>query len=257
MKSTGDISSTWTKQPETWRVGDLARQAGVSIRTLHYYDEIGILSPSSKSEGGHRLYTSSDIARLQQIRSLQEIGFSLEEIRECLESPEFSLAEVIRLHVQRLREEIARKQRVCSHLEMVDGQLRAGEEIPTEEFIQLIREINMVEKYYSPEQLEELRQRREALGEDGMRKAENDWQVLMEEVRVEMERGTDPSDPRVQELARRWMDLVNAFTGGNPEIAKSLRKLYDQEETVHGRQTGPMREMGEYISKAMAASRDV
>ena len=59
------------------KVGKLAKQTGVSIRTLHHYDEIGLLKPSHRTEAGHRLYTPGDIARLQQIKSLQHLGFSL------------------------------------------------------------------------------------------------------------------------------------------------------------------------------------
>lgn len=72
------------------KVGELAKKTGVSVRTLHYYDEIGLLEPSCHTEAGYRLYTTSDIVRLQQIKSLQQLGFSLEEIRECLERPDFS-----------------------------------------------------------------------------------------------------------------------------------------------------------------------
>ena len=61
------------EREELWRVGDLARRTGVSVRTLHYYDEIGLLSPSRHSEGKHRLYGSDDVVRLQQIRSLQQM----------------------------------------------------------------------------------------------------------------------------------------------------------------------------------------
>jgi MerR family transcriptional regulator, thiopeptide resistance regulator len=66
------------------KIGELAKQTGISIRMLHYYDEIELLSPSQRTESGHRLYAEPDIIRLQQIMSLRQLGFSLEEIRECL-----------------------------------------------------------------------------------------------------------------------------------------------------------------------------
>ncbi|MDY6941143.1 MAG: MerR family transcriptional regulator, partial [Cyanobacteriota bacterium] len=77
-----------------------------SIRTLHYYDEIHLLCPSHRTPAGHRLYGEAEIARLQQILSLRQLGFSLDEIRECLESPDFSLPKVIDLHRDRLREQM-------------------------------------------------------------------------------------------------------------------------------------------------------
>ncbi len=63
------------------KVGELARRTGVSVRTLHYYDEIRLLSPSGHTASGHRLYTTREPRRLQQIVSLRQLGFSLEEIR--------------------------------------------------------------------------------------------------------------------------------------------------------------------------------
>ena len=68
-------------RPAFWRVGELAGQTGLTVRTLHYYDEIGLLSPSHRSDAGYRLYTAGDVVRLQQIRSLRHLGFALEEIR--------------------------------------------------------------------------------------------------------------------------------------------------------------------------------
>ena len=71
-------------RPEAIRVGELAKRTGVSVRTLHYYEEIGLLAPSRRSEAGYRLYGDADVVRLQQIMSLRQLGFSLEQIRDCL-----------------------------------------------------------------------------------------------------------------------------------------------------------------------------
>src|SRR3989449_11352984 len=91
---------------EALKVGELARRTGLTVRTLHHYDEIGLLKPSLHTEAGHRLYTAGDIARLQQVLSLRQLGFSLEEVLDCLDRPGFSPLEVSRLHVARLREQI-------------------------------------------------------------------------------------------------------------------------------------------------------
>src|SRR5919201_3674111 len=94
------------------KVGELARRTGLTVRTLHHYDEIGLLRPSLHTEAGHRLYTARDVARLQQVLSLRQFGFSLEEIRECLDRPGFSPLEVIGLHLARLRDQIALQRRL-------------------------------------------------------------------------------------------------------------------------------------------------
>src|SRR3954471_9814621 len=102
---------------EAMKVGVLAKRTGLSVRTLHYYDEIGLLSPSAHSEGGHRLYTAADIARLQQIKSLRQLGFSLEQTRDCLSRPDYAPQRVIAAHLARLREQIALQERLCASLE--------------------------------------------------------------------------------------------------------------------------------------------
>ena len=66
-----------TSRPAAWKVGELAARTGLSVRTLHYYDEVGLLPPSCRTDGGHRLYTAGDVVRLQQIRSLRALGFTL------------------------------------------------------------------------------------------------------------------------------------------------------------------------------------
>src|SRR5918997_4321044 len=96
-----------------WKVGELAERAGLSVRTLHYYDEIGLLSPSQRTEAGHRLYTAGDVVRLQQVKSLKHLGFGLEEIRDSLYRPEdFPLRRVVKLHLSRLGGQIDLRQKL-------------------------------------------------------------------------------------------------------------------------------------------------
>jgi len=229
----------------SWRVGELARETGLSVRALHYYDEIGLLSPSRRTEAGHRLYEAGDVARLQQIKSLRHLGFGLEEIRDCLDRPDFSLQRVIEL-----------QQKLCDSLEAIAARLDLMEEVSFEESIQTIVEVismsERLERYYTPDQREELEQRRRTLGEERIREVEAEWPELMERVRAEMEKGTDPSNERVQLLARRWMELVQEFIGGDPGIERSVGNMWQQEETIHGIDTRQMREMMEYVSKATA-----
>src|SRR5439155_11688510 len=99
------------------KVGELARRTGLTIRALHHYDEIGLLQPSLHTEAGHRLYTAVDVARLQQVLSLRQLGFSLEEIRDCLNRPDFSPLEVVGLHLARLREQLELQRKLCDRLE--------------------------------------------------------------------------------------------------------------------------------------------
>jgi DNA-binding transcriptional MerR regulator len=242
-------------QPVSMKVGKLAKRTGISVRTLHYYEEIGLLAPTFRTRAGHRLYGASDVVRLQQIVSLRQLGFSLEEIGDCLKQDHFSLKRVIELHISRLKEEIETQARLCARLETIADSLASEREVSVDDLILTIEEVTRMEKYYTPEQLRELKERGQQLGEDGLRKAEADWQELMSEVRAEMDKGTDPSSDRVQELAKRWTSLVQAFTAGNPGIEKAAGRMWQQEENIHGLDTGSMREMMAYMSKAIGASK--
>src|SRR3954453_9756223 len=201
-------------RPPPWKVGELAKPTGVSVRALHHYDEIGLLSPSHRSEAGYRLYAEVDVARLQQIRSLRALGFSLEEAREFLRRPEVTPDRVLQLHIAHLKEQIATQQSLCDRLERAARRWRADENVPTEEFLQIIEVTNMIGKYYTPEQMEQLKQRGEMLGADHIRQAEAEWPELMAKVQAEMDKGTDPADERVQALPRRWTEGGEAYTGG-------------------------------------------
>ena len=242
-----------------WKLGE---RTGLSVRALRYYEEIGLLVPSGRTESGHRLYAEEEVMRLQQIASLRSLGFSLAEIREFLDAPNFSPGRVIELHVARIRERIDLERKLCNRLEAVAARLAStrgsAEVISTGEFIETVMEVTKmserIEKHYTPEQLEQLERRRQELGEERVRAVEAEWPVLMEQVRVEMEAGTDPADERVQKLARRWMELVEEFTGGDAGIRRSVTNLWQQEEALMGMDTADMREMMDYVSRADAAS---
>jgi MerR family transcriptional regulator, thiopeptide resistance regulator len=214
------------------KVGDLAKQTGVSVRTLHYYDEIGLLSPSHRTEAGYRLYSEDDIIRLQQIVSLRQIGFSLEQIRECFEQSEFSPHHVVQLHLSQLKEQMALQQQLYARLETIATRLESTEAVSIQEFIQLIGVTTMIEKYYTPEQQEYLKARGEMLGEEQIHQVETEWQELIEQVRIEMANGTDPASESVQALARRWRSLIQEFTGGDPGIEQSLSRIYPSSVTL-------------------------
>src|SRR5436305_2948318 len=120
---------------EALKVGELARRTGLTVRTLHHYDEIGLLRPSLHTESGHRLYAAGDVARLQQVLSLRQLGFSLEEVRDCLNRPGFSPLEVIRLHVARLREQIELQRKLCAGLEALAEHFGAAGEVSADAFL--------------------------------------------------------------------------------------------------------------------------
>ncbi len=138
------------RELEALKVGELARRTGLSVRTLHHYDEIGLLSPARRTGSGHRLYGQDEIRRLQQIRSLRQLGFSLEEIRECLDGRGYTLERVVDLHVAALDEQIEQQRRLRTRLEMLAGYLRSSESVYVEDLIKTIEVMTMTDKYYTP-----------------------------------------------------------------------------------------------------------
>ena len=231
----------------------------MTVRTLHHYDELGLLKPSLHTEAGHRLYTAADVARLQRILSLRQLGFSLEEIRDCLDRPGFSPLEVIRLHAARLREQIELQRGLCERLEALAACFESEGEISADAFLQTIEVMNMIENYYTPEQLETLRKRREeagAAGQDIVKQGQADWAELFAQLRVEMEKGTDPADPRVQALEKRRAALVSAFTGGDAGIEQSLKRLWTEQGDKLCAQFGYDPKLMEYLGKVAEAAKD-
>jgi MerR family transcriptional regulator, thiopeptide resistance regulator len=146
-----------TREKTAWKVGDLAGRTGLSVRTLHHYDEIGLLSPAGRTGSGHRLYCAEDVLRLQRIRSLRALGFGLEEIREFLEKPGFSVRGVIELHILGLEEQIRVRQELLRRLEVVAARLRSAQEISAEELVRTAMDViemsERFEKYYTPEEV--------------------------------------------------------------------------------------------------------
>ncbi|MDY7012925.1 MAG: MerR family transcriptional regulator, partial [Cyanobacteriota bacterium] len=240
-------------QPIALKVSDLAKQTGVSVRTLHYYDEIGLLSPARRTETGYRLYTERDIIRLQQIVSLRQIGLSLEQIRECLEQSQFSPHHVVQLHLSRLKEQLELQQQLYARLNAIAARLQSSETVSIQEFVQIIEVTMQIENYYTPEQLDALQARGQTLGEERIRQAEAEWQDLIARARAAMQEGIDPTSESVQVLARRWSELIREFTGGDAGIERSLQRMYQQEGAEVASQGAIDSAAIAYMSRAMAA----
>lgn len=233
-----------------WKVGQLAKRTGVSVRTLHHYDQIGLLTPSHRTESGHRLYDRDDVARLQQIMSLRQLGLALDEIGNLLRRRGTTVQSVIAMHLGRMREQIELQRQLCTRLERIQAGLAARQDVSVDEFLNAIEEMTMYDKYFTPEQMEAIRKRGEALGPEPIKAAEAEWPKLIAEVTAEFEKGTPPTDPHVRELAKRWMALVNEFTGGDEGTRQSLSTMYKSEPGA-AQKAGFDPLLFEYVRKAM------
>jgi DNA-binding transcriptional MerR regulator len=216
------------------KVGELARQSGLTVRTLHHYDEIGLLSPSHRTESGHRLYTAGDVARLQQVVSLRQLGFSLEEIRDCLSRDDVSPRRVVELHLERLRQQIALQQRLCQRLEGLAAHFRSAEEVSVEEFLQTIEVMIMSENWkaenlYTPDQMKQFEEIAKQVGPEEIQAVQEAWMALLAECRANCD--LDPASPEAQDLARRWEELTERTMRGYqqfPEVKQAIADNYKQ-----------------------------
>jgi DNA-binding transcriptional MerR regulator len=237
------------------KVGDLARRTGLTIRALHHYDEIGLLSPATRTASGHRLYGRAEVERLQQIASLRHLGLSLDEIQACLSRPEYSLDRTLELQIERIEELIGRQKRLRDLIMLLRDRLRA-DGASVEELARTIEVTLSYEKYYSPEQLEQLSERKEEVGEERILEVQREWESLFAAYTRAMEQGLDPAGEDVKALARRSAALIRQFTGGNAGIAASLGAMYRAEGgpsvmASQGMQMAPG--LWEYMQEAAAA----
>ncbi len=253
MTDQGEGREGHAREPERLKVGELARRTGLSVRTLHHYDEIGLLSPARRTATGHRLYGRDEIRRLQQIRSLRQLGFSLEEIRECLDGRGYTLERVVDLHVAVLDEQIEQQRRLRSRLEMLAGFLRSSEPVSVEDLIKTIEVMTMTDKYYTTEQLERLNDRRRIVGDKRIQGAQAEWRELFEKFGSAMEAGIDPAGEAVQALARKAKSLIDEFTGGDPSIQRSLTNMHRDDPDAMYAKWGVDAGGAQYMGKATAA----
>jgi hypothetical protein len=195
---------------------------------------------------------------LQQVISLRQLGLSLEEVCACLDRPGFSPLEVIDLHLARLREQIDSQRRLCERLEAIATRIRTAGEVSADEFLRTIEVMIMIEKYFTPDQLERIREAREEHGEEHLRQRQAEWAEVIALIRAEMERGTDPGDAKVQALAQRWLRLVEFSTGGDPVMKQSLKRLWEEQGDDLVAQYGSeydSRPVWGYMDKAVAAAK--
>lgn len=236
------------------KVGELARRSGVSVRTLHYYDEIGLVSPGRHSAGGHRLYGPPDVARLQQVVSLRELGFSLDEIRACLGGDGPSVLETVETHLARVTDAIAVQQQLAQRLQSLAQHLRTAERTSVGVLADTLQAIATVERYYTSEQRDSLRQRAQEVGESRLHEVETEWANLVADVRHEMEGGTDPRSETMAALAVKWRGLIEEFTGDDPGIKSALKSMYQNERQLPAQMGLDLDgELMVYVQRAMDA----
>lgn len=130
---------------ESFKVGELARATGLTVRTLHYYDEIGLLTPSQRSGGGHRLYSPQDVQRLYRIGLLRRVGMRLDDIARALSDPQWDLATAMSRHIEQLDQRLAVSHRLRRRLAAMVQTIAESGEPPTTELIDALEEMTMLD----------------------------------------------------------------------------------------------------------------
>ena len=217
-----------------YAVKQLSDLAGVSVRTLHYYDEIGLLKPSAVAENGYRHYDEDAVLKLQQILFYREMGLGLLQIKDLLDAPDFDLVAALQSHREELQ---ARIERLQTLMHTVDSTI-----------MHLVGEIDMSKKQLFSGFSEEKQKQYEAeiatdprYDQNKVKESQRNWKSYSaekkEQIRVEggaiytdliaaMDKGAD--SPEVQAIMARWHQHLRYFYEPTPEILRGLGQMYNQ-----------------------------
>lgn len=177
-----------TTEDRTWRVGELTTATGLSVRTLHHYDEIRLLQPVRRTAAGHRLYDEVDVRRLHQILALRGFGLSLGEVARVLDGELGDPRELVRRQLEQVEQQLVAAERLRADLRGVLSGLEQEEEPSAEKLIELMEGMTTMTKVFTAEEIAELTERRRevlaALSEEEiaeLRQAREKWRAGMSE----------------------------------------------------------------------------
>jgi MerR family transcriptional regulator, thiopeptide resistance regulator len=212
---------------------EFAKEAGVTVRTLHVYDRLGLLRPAARTDAGYRLYGEAELERLEQILALRFVGFRLEHIKELLEGPKWPLIVALRMQREILAQQKRQLDAAAQAIEQAEATLIADESADRWKMLRNIIEALKMENdyswtqnYYSEAAQEKLAEIRKNTPKEVVEQGQRDWAELLAEVEQAAERNEDPSSEHAQSLAHRWQGLLRQFTKGDAGIQQGLNKLW-------------------------------
>jgi len=215
------------------KIGALAKEMGVSVRTLHHYDDIGLLSPSSRGESGHRIYDKSDILRLHHILSLKRLNLSLEEIRDIIGKCTAQIESLLDQNIESLETEIGQKKETLRTLQGTRQFLAHRDDVDLTGLTDIIKDISLSQKYFSEGQLNVMDKREENLDKGEIRKILNDVPRMTADIGDAVRRKLSPSDPKVLALVKRWSEMAATLIGDeNNEIVTTAKKIVAENPSV-------------------------
>ncbi|CAH3447712.1 MerR family transcriptional regulator [Enterobacter roggenkampii] len=230
------------------QVGELAKRAGITVRTLHHYEQTGVLLPSARSAAGYRLYNLADVQRLHMIQALAKAGLELAEIRDFLEQESLSLTELLDAQITLLDKQLRSIHTLRDRLVELRAGLLDDATPDLESWLQTLELMNMYDRWFSKEELQQLPF---AVQKDALSAI---WSGLVAEANALLEYHIPVTDERAKDLATRWMERLEQDTAGKPEFLTRLNEMHSVEPQMQV-QTGITPEMTDYITRAFAESK--
>ena len=240
-------------------IKEFADLTQVTVRTLHYYDQVGLLKPSFEKPNGYRVYTDRDLPKLQQIVTLKFMGFSLGQIRKLLDSKGYEAVKSLRVQAGAVKDEISRLRQASRAIKQVLSLLETSGRIHKQKLIKIMEVIQMGEdvkkdwhaKFYTEAELKEFAEVGKKYTPEMAAAYQPRWAGLIEEVKQNIT--ADPASETAQSLAKRWTDLLNEAYGGRPELKARIGEAYASGAVPNDyRMFGP--EVLDFIKKAREAA---
>ncbi len=237
-----------------YTVKQLARHAGVSVRTLHHYDAIGLLKPA-RCRNGYRQYGQAEVLRLQQILFFRELGFSLDEIRDILSRPDFDPLEALEEHRALLQK---RSERLHTLLETVDrtiDTLRGNRDMEIREYYEGFTD-EQAEAYrrearerYGEKAVDESEQRVLKMGKERFAALGAEGERIFRDMADNLDK--DPGSDAVQALVGEWRNWLEHFHHYSDEAVLGLARTYREDERFAAYYEKIRPGLADFITKAV------
>mgnify|MGYP001474651801 CR=1 FL=1 len=218
----------------SYSVGELARLAGVTVRTLHHYDEIGLLSPSGRSAAGYRRYSEADLERLHQILTYRELGFPLEQIAEILADPGADPMDHLRRQHRLLRERLERLAKIIDTIEFMMEARQVGIQLTPQERFEVFGEFDPAryedearERWGDTEAYRESQRRAAGYTKEDWRRIKAETDDLYRRFAEAMRSGVAADSPEAMDLAEEHRRQINEwFYDCGYEMHRGLAEMY-------------------------------
>ncbi|WP_139490238.1 MerR family transcriptional regulator [Brevibacillus dissolubilis] len=243
-----------------YTVKELAQLSGVSVRTLHYYDEIGLLHPAYYGDNGYRYYEEEQLFTLQQILFFRELDFSLSDIQELLTSDMFNQLEALQSHKKLLATQVSRLQKLMSTIDKTIDHLRGESTMQHDEMYQGFDPKKQAQ--YEQELKERYGKEASDLIEESNRNIKSwnkpDWdevKAFAEEINKELTAligGHSPETPEVQRVIQKHFDWVKRFYTPTKEVYSGLGQLYVDHPDFRKLYDAHHPQLAEFLRDAMA-----